>query len=82
MIEWLLKDVVICQYEFIGCYVLIILFGVLGSIGWATLAIEIEPMKLKEYMANVLSEIRRNWFIKEEEKSNPLSNPGEKTIKS
>ena len=70
--NWLFTDITIYRYELIGYYILIITFGVLGSIGWAELARKIKPMKLSKYISIAFKEIRNFWISKEFIQRNPI----------
>jgi hypothetical protein len=79
MIAWFLTEVPISRYELILLYGLVLIFGLLGGIGWITLAMEIRPIKLSAYFASLVRAIAKYWFNKKHVKSKPISNPKDDT---
>ena len=82
MIDWLITEIPILRYEYIGLYILSFLFGLLGSIAWVTLALEIRPDTLKSYMSKLFISSLKHWLNKEVVENNPISNQEKKSKES
>ena len=63
----------------IGLYILVVVFGVLGGIGWVTLADEIKPLRLRDYLLYIITAIIKYWFSKEFIESHPIYDPKQKS---
>jgi len=83
MIAWLLTEVNIYRFEFIGYYILILIFGIVGTIGWIELSQLIAPMKLKKYLSIMLRGIMYDWAsFKKVKKYDVVSYPQEEAKES
>jgi hypothetical protein len=79
MIDWLLQLIPIPHLELILLFAVVLIFGLIGGIGWITLAMEIRPMKLSAYFASLFSAVAEYWLNKEHIKGKPISKPDNDT---
>ena len=79
MLEWFLQLIPTPRLELILLFAAVLIFGLIGGIGWITLAMTIKPMKLSAYFASLFSAVAEYWFNNQGKQGKPVSQPDKDT---
>lgn len=79
MTEWLLQLIPIPRLELVLLFISVLIFGIIGGIGWILLWAQIQPMRLSHYLSLVVTSILKYWFNNQEKQDQPIGNPNDDT---